>query len=226
MKTAAAIQPGYLPWLGFFDLMKRCDVFVIEDCLQYTKQDWRNRNRIRTPQGTAYLTVPVRRPAHDCPINLVEIDNSQPWARRHWNLLRQHYGSAPYWQQYAGIINDTFTRSWARLVDLDLWWITFLAQEFGISTPVLVLSELDVPRKTDKTQWLIDLTEAVGATRFIEGKSGRDFVDVSQFDRAGKSISFQEYVCKPYRQQYAPFISHLSALDLLLNEGPEGGALI
>ena len=222
----AALQPGYLPWLGFFDLMKRSDLFVIEDSLKYTKQDWRNRNRIRTAQGSAYLTVPVKRGAPSLPINEVQIDNSQPWRRRNWNLLRENYGNAPFWSTYEPFLSETFGRAWSRLIDIDLWFIEFLAREFSISTPTTLLSDLDVKFSTDKTQSLVDLVRTVGADIFLEGSSGRNFIDTDQFEAAGLGIAFQDYVCRPYRQQFEPFISHLSAIDLLLNEGPAGSEFI
>ena len=222
----AALQPGYLPWLGFFDLMKRSDLFVIEDNLKYTKQDWRNRNRIRTAQGSSYVTVPVKRGATSRQINEVEIDNNQPWRNRNWNLLRQNYQNAPYWNSYEAFLRETFQRTWTRLIDIDLWFIEFLAREFGISTPTTLLSELPLKFGPDKTQSLVDLAQTIGADAFTEGSSGRKFIDTEQFEAAGIRITFQDYVCRPYRQQFEPFVSHLSAIDLLLNEGPAGSELI
>ena len=222
----AALQPGYLPWLGFFDLMKRSDLFVIEDSLKYTKQDWRNRNRIRTAEGFSYLTVPVKRGATSLLINQVEIDNGQPWTRRNWNLLRENYRNAPFWSTYEPFLRETFDRTWTRLIDIDLWFTEFFAKEFNILTPTTLLSKLPVKFAPDKTQSLVDLAQAVGADTFLEGSSGRSFIDADLFDAAGLGLIFQDYVCRPYRQQFEPFISHLSAIDLLLNEGPAGAELI
>jgi len=226
MKVVAALQPGYLPWLGYFDLMKRSDLFVIEDNLKYTKQDWRNRNRIRAVNGATYLTVPVKKGASSLPINEVEIDNEQPWARRHWNLIEENYRCAPFWPGYAPVLRDLLERPWFRLIDLDLALTEFLAREFRIETPTVLLSELPVVFGEDKTESLVALIRAVNGTAFVEGASGRNFIDVTQFEAAGLGIRFQDYVCRPYPQQYEPFISHLSALDLLLNVGPEGTDLV
>lgn len=222
----AALQPGYLPWLGFFDLIKRSDLFVIEDSLKYTKQDWRNRNRIRAAQGFAYLTVPVKRGATSLAINEVEIDNGQPWPRRNWNLLIENYRNAPFWSTYEPFLSETFGRTWTRLIDIDLWFIEFLTKEFNISTPTTLLSELPVKFTPDKTQSLVDLARTVDADTFLEGSSGRDFIDTDRFEAAGLRVIFQDYACRPYGQQFKPFVSHLSAIDLLLNEGPAGSELI
>jgi hypothetical protein len=222
----AALQPGYLPWLGFCDLIKRSDLFVIEDSLKYTKQDWRNRNRIRAAQGFAYLTVPVKRGATSLAINEVEIDNGQPWPRRNWNLLIENYRNAPFWSTYEPFLSETFGRTWTRLIDIDLWFIEFLTKEFNISTPTTLLSELPVKFTPDKTQSLVDLVRTVDADTFLEGSSGRDFIDTDRFEAAGLRVIFQDYVCRPYGQQFKPFVSHLSAIDLLLNEGPAGSELI
>ena len=222
----AALQPGYMPWLGFFDLMKRCDLFVVEDNLQYTKQDWRNRNRIRTATGFAYITVPVKRHATEARIDEIEIDNTQPWRRRHWNLLRQHYIHAPHWKTYAPALEQTFKRQWTSLLELDLSCMRFLAHEFNITTPTKLLSDIPVTFGPDKTRSLVDLLEALDANTFIEGSTGRTFIDTTQFQAAGLRVKFQDYQCKPYLQQHQPFLSHLSAIDLLLNEGPSAADLI
>jgi len=222
----AAIQPGYMPWVGFFDLMKRCDLFVVADNLQYTKQDWRSRNRIRSPEGFAYISVPVKRAHRGTPINKIEINNNHPWQTQHMNVLKYNYRNAPFWPKYEPVLQEMFDRDWIRLLDLDLWCMEFFANEFKINTPTMLLSDLPVTFGRDKTDSLIALTRAVGADTFLEGASGKQFVDISKFDEAGLSIEFQEYVCRPYRQQFEPFMSHLSALDLLLNEGPAGTTLI
>lgn len=222
----AALQPGYLPWIGFFDLMKRSDLFIIEDTLQYTKQDWRNRNRIRTREGLAYLTVPVKKASVYTPINRMEIDNSQSWGIKHFSLLRIHYSKAPYWNVYESFLYETLSHSWSSLIDLDLHFMDFLAKEFGIVTERRLLSDIPITFGPDKTKSLVELTQAVKADMFLEGASGRNFIDVKQFEEAGLGIQFQDYVPSPYRQQFFPFIPYLSALDLLLNEGPEGTQFI
>ncbi len=222
----AALQPGYLPWIGFFNLMKSCDLFIIEDSLQYTKQDWRNRNRIRTREGTAYLTVPVRKCHVDTPINHVEIDSSQHWGVKHMRLLRHNYAKAPYWREYEPFLEDSFLRPWGSLLELDIHFIDFIAQAFGISVKRRMLSDIPVTFGENKTASLVELTLAVGGEAFMEGASGRAFIDTGMFEAAGLRISFQNYLAPPYRQQFSPFVPYLSALDLLLNEGPDGVAFI
>jgi hypothetical protein len=226
MKVVAALQPGYLPWLGFFDLMKRSDLFIIEDSLKFTKQDWRNRNRIRTAQGTGYLTVPVKKGATDLRINDVMIDNSRPWGRRHLNLLEHNYRGAPYWADYEAFLRETFDRAWTRLIDLDLWFIDFFRREFAIKTETALLSELAVTFGPDKTRSLVELLQAVWGDVFLEGATGKGFIEPTQFEEAGLRVEFQDYVCRPYPQQFKPFVSHLSAIDLLLNTGPDGSDVI
>jgi len=215
-----AIQPGYMPWLGFFDIMNRADVFVVEDCLQYTKQDWRNRNRIRSANGAAYLTVPVKKGPAERKINEVEIDSNQPWRQKHLNMLRQNYARAPYWKHYQQILEEVYATHWQMLIDLDMWWIEFIAHELGIQTPLVKLSQLDLSFSTDKTGSLIALTKKLNGDSFLEGASGQSFLDAVRFSEEGLTIIFQDYQCKPYHQQYEPFMSHLSAIDLILNEGP------
>lgn len=222
----AAMQPGYLPYLGVFDLMKRSELFIIEDSLKFTKQDWRNRNRIRTEKEWTFLTVPVQKGSASARICDVQIDNNQPWAKRHWNLLRMHYGKAPHWKRYSPFLKETYAQTWSSLLDLDMHLFDFLAKEFAIDTRCVMLSDLDFDFGDDKTRSLVDLCLSVGATTFLEGARGKDFIEEKQFADAGVSIEFQDYECKPYPQQYDPFVPQMAAIDLLLNVGPKGAALI
>ena len=119
--TLVILQPGYLPWLGFFDQMRRSDVFVYYDDVQYDKHGWRNRNRIKTPSGPQWLTVPVRHSGLGSPrIVDVEIDSRTPWVRKHLASIRQAYAAAPFLRQYMPELEELLQRRWERLVDLDL----------------------------------------------------------------------------------------------------------
>lgn len=218
----AALQPGYLPWAGFFDLMKRSDLFIIEDCLQYTKQDWRNRNRIRTQKGFIYLTVPVKKGSVNMKINEALIAHQEPWQRRHFNLLRENYHQAPFFKEYLPFCEEVYLeRKWEKLIDLDLHIILFLKEVLKIDTDVILLSQLDYSFDEDKTMSLVSLCKKVGARVFLEGQAGKNFIEQARFEREGLTIEFQHYQPRPYPQVYQPFISHLSVIDLLFNVGPE-----
>ena len=144
--TVAILQPGYLPWLGFFDQMQKADVFVYLDDVQFDKHGWRNRNRIKNSSGQAsWLTVPIRHRGKGKPlVNEVEIDGQSRWARKHIETLRQSYAAAPYFKPYLGELTEILSKDWKQLIDLN-WEITQLLMSWlNIETPIVWASSMDV----------------------------------------------------------------------------------
>lgn len=225
--TLVVLQPGYLPWLGYFEQLARADVFVVYDDVQYDKNGWRNRNRIRTPtpQGWSWLTVPVRREHLTArEIRDVHLDVSIDWRRQHWRTLLHHYGRARYWDRYAGDFEAIYARDWISLVDLDVALAGVLAAGFGIERRVLRSSQLGA--RGHKTERLAALALELGADRYYSGAAARDYLDVAAMEAAGVSVEFQDYQHPSYSQRYEPFVPYLSAIDLLLNEGPRSTAIL
>jgi hypothetical protein len=222
MKIVGILQPGYLPWLGFFEQMLRSDLFVIYDDVQYDKHGWRNRNRVKGPDGPIWLTVPVRIKGLNKPnINEVLIDPAQPrWARKHCQTLRQLYGKAPFLDQYYPRLEATLLEAWEKIADLDVALIRLFANWLGLGTEIVLSSSLGCHAE-DPTARLVEICQAVGADIFYEGSSGKNYLDMRQFAAAGVQVVFQEYECQPYPQLYGEFIPYLSIVDLLLNCGPE-----
>ena len=143
------LQPSYLPWLGYFDQMSQCDVFVIYDDVQYDKNGWRNRNRIKTPQGVQWLTVPVLAKGRDFPIiRDVEINGTTSWQTKQMKSLVQNYGRAPYFSQYIGALEAVLTRDWRFLIDLNMEFLYLLKQQLGISAKIQFASELKDRKST------------------------------------------------------------------------------
>lgn len=227
MKIAGILQPGYLPWLGFFEQMLRSHIFVLYDDVQYDKHGWRNRNRVKGPGGPQWLTVPVRFKGLNKPnINEVFIDPAQPrWAKKHCLTLRQLYSKAPFFADYYPSLEETLERAWERLLDLDVALIRLIAGWLGLSPEIVMSSSLACPGD-DPTQRLVDICRAVGATIFYEGSSGRNYLDLPRFADAGLQVVFQDYECQPYPQLYGEFISHLAIVDLLFNCGPQSPAYL
>ncbi len=222
MKVIGILQPGYLPWVGFFQQMLYSDIFVIYDDVQYDKHGWRNRNRVKGPQGPIWLTVPVRTTNLDKPkINEVLVDPSQPrWARKHCATLRQLYARAPFFDKYFAPLEELLHQSWVKLVDLDLALTRMLAAWLEVDREIVLSSSLDC-RAEDPTERLVLICQALSADLFYEGSSGRNYLDLELFEAAGIDVVFQDYQCQTYPQLYGDFISHLSALDLLFNCGPQ-----
>lgn len=224
-KTVAVLQPGYLPWLGFFDQLARSDVFVVYDDVQFDKHGWRNRNRIKSPSGPRWLTVPVLHTGKNSPSNhSVEIDNSQPWARRQVGSIRQFYSDAAFLPQYISELEELLHRKWTLLVDLDLAVLALLCRWLDLSTTIVRSSELGI--QGGQSDRLVNLCLHFGARRYLSGTAARDYLVTSLFEGRGIEVIWQDYHHPVYTQLHGPFISHLSTLDLLLNCGDQSRSIL
>ena len=216
-------QPQYLPWLGYLDKLDRTDVFVLLDTVQFKKNEWQNRNRIRTAQGWQYLTVPV---LHEFPQRLdqVRINNQTDWRRKHQTALETHYRRAPYYDRYAPAFRALFSRDWERLAPLNVEVIRVLTEAFEIRTRLVEASRFSA--RDDQTGRLVDLCKSLRADRYLAGDGGRAYMNLGEFEEAGISVEFQEFAHPEYAQVYAPFIAGMSAIDLLFNCGRDGIELL
>ena len=221
--TIAVLQPGYLPWLGFFDQLHRADVFVYYDDVQYDKHGWRNRNRIKTQSGPLWLTVPVRHGSEFPRIVDVEIDVRTPWPRKHVASIRQAYARAPFLDRYLPALETLLLQPWKRLVDLDIACAALMAGWFGLDKRIERSSRLGVGG--DRSGRLVNLCRHFGATRYLSGDAARDYLDMPLFEEHGIRVEWQEYVHPTYPQLHGAFVPYLSALDLLLNCGDEAALI-
>lgn len=224
-RTLVVLQPGYLPWLGFFDQLRRADVFVYYDDVQFDKHGWRNRNRIKTPAGPLWLTVPVLHHGRGpVAINETLIDNTTPWARKHVRSLKQYYAKAPYAQRYLPELEEILSRPWTHLVDLDLAVAGAMAGWLELPPPALRTSELGIGG--GQSQRLIDLCRHFGATHYLSGNAASDYLDVALFHEQGVEVVWQDYQHPTYPQQYGAFVPFLSSIDLLLNCGERSAQIL
>ncbi len=211
-------QPQYLPWLGYVDKLDSADVFVILDTVQFKKHEWQNRNRIRTKEGWQWLTHPIidRFPER---IDRVEVNARVDWSRKHSQALRLHYAKAPFWDPLGPALLGILERPWTRVRDLNVAMLELLCSHLGIVTRRLLASSLQA--RDEPTDRLVDLCLAVGGTEYLSGESGPQYMAMERFAQASIAVSVQDYRHPEYRQQYAPFVSHLSVVDLLFNCGPD-----
>ena len=225
-RTLVVLQPGYIPWLGFFDQMRRADVFVYYDDVQFDKHGWRNRNRVKSTTGEpAWLTVPVRNHGLGQPTVLeTEIDSRTPWARKHVGTLRQYYAKAPHFKRYLPEIEELLMRPWERLVDLDLAVVAMMAGWLGIAPEIHRSSELGI--EGEQSGRLVALSRRFGATHYLSGSAARDYLDVAQFEAHNIEVVWQDYPHPEYPQLHGAFVPYLSALDLLLNCGDESRLIL
>ena len=218
--TVVVLQPGYLPWLGFFDQLRRADVFVYYDDVQYDKHGWRNRNRIKTQTGPQWLTVPVRHGGEGFPrIVDVEIDGRTPWARKHTASIRQAYARAPFLGRYMPALEEMLHRKWERLVDLDFACAGLIADWLGIERRIQRSSAVGVTG--ERTERLVNICRHFGAGRYLSGDSAQSYLDVAAFQAHGIAVEWQQYAHPAYPQLHGAFVPYMSAIDLVLNCGPE-----
>jgi WbqC-like protein family len=223
--TVVVLQPGYLPWLGFFDQMRRADVFVYYDDVQYDTHGWRNRNRIKTQQGPLWLTVPVRHSGLSKPRILdVAIDARTNWARKHVASIRQAYAAAPFVKQYVPALEQVLTRSWDRIVDLDLAVTALMAEWLGVRPRIERASLLGIDG--GQSERLVNICRHFGATRYLSGSAARDYLDVALFESNGIAVEWQDFTHPVYPQLHGAFLPYMSALDLILNCGPESHSVL
>jgi hypothetical protein len=219
-RTAVVLQPSYLPWRGYFDLVDRADVFVFYDDVQYDKHGWRNRNRIKTANGVSWLTVPVH--AHGAveggtPIADIAIDHRRDWVRAHAETLRHAYGRQPFYAQYAPLLASVLEKRHARLADLTVELTVAIASELGCATEFVRSSEFALNgRKNDR---LIDLLERIGADHYISGPSARAYIAPERFDAAGIALEYAAYDYPEYPQPHPPYEPAVSIVDALFALG-------
>lgn len=224
-KTLVVLQPGYLPWLGFFDQMHRADVFAYYDDVQFNKHGWRNRNRIKTPAGPLWLTVPVLHHGQGQPRILdTLIDTRANWQRKHIASLKQYYAKAPYATRYLPEIEEMLSRPWTRLGDLDIAVAGLMAGWLQIPAPTIRTSALGI--EGTPSQRLINICHHFGATRYLSGDAASDYLDVELFASQGVEVVWQNYQHPVYPQQHGEFVPFLSAIDLLLNCGDQSAGIL
>jgi WbqC-like protein family len=214
----AAHQPQYLPWLGYFDKMDRVDLFVLLDDVQYKKNEWQNRNRIRTTDGWQWLTVPVH---YRFPMTIaeVEIDEASAWRRKHREALRIQYARAAHRDEVFPRLSELLDHSTRSLAELNTRSIRVLAGLLGVRTPILLASTLDgLPQGADAR--LIALCHRFGCATYLAGAGGQSYMDLEAYRRAGIGVEVQSFRHPVYRQAHAGFEPNLSCVDFLMNLGP------
>ena len=214
---AAVIQSNYIPWRGYFDIMHDADVFVFYDDVQYTVNDWRNRNRVKTANGVVWLTIPIG-DQNDRRICDVEI-RDRSWARKHWMTIEQSYHRAPGFARYRDFFKNFYSQTWDSLSVLNQSMITAIAVELlGIRTRILDSRDFELSGKAGDR--LLMLLQKIGATDYISGPAAREYLDAEAYARAGVRVHWKDYSRYPeYPQLHGAYEPNLSIVDLLMNCG-------
>jgi hypothetical protein len=218
-------QPMYLPWLGYFDRIHRCDAFVLLDDASYSRNYFINRNRIRTREGWTWLTVPVLTSGKfGQEIREVEVDRTLGWQAKHWKNIMYSYQNAPHFARYKEYFREFYTRDYTRLVEVLMESLEYLLKSVGVRTRTFRASELGVTGT--KGERLLGICRHLGADSYLSGPSGRDYLDLPTWRAEGIQVYFHEYRHPEYPQVHGNFIPEMSIIDLLFNCGGESLRLL
>ena len=221
MNILASIQPCYLPWRGYFHVIQQSDIFVFADNLQYNKQNWRNRNRIKTVNGPIWLTVPIQRQSSRgrANINEVMIDNSRQWGLGHWDMICQAYHRAPFFEKYQAFFKEMLFRQWEKLDDLVICLTEYICNLLKIKVQFVRASDIDVQGR--KMDYLVDMCRKLDATHYLSGPSAKSYIEEEKLKDIGVTLQYQNYNYPTYPQLHGQFADHMSIIDLLFNCGDQ-----
>jgi len=213
----SAHQPAYNPWLGYFDKIKRSDVFVFLDTVQFEKNSFTNRNKIKSANGPVWLTVPVIKTNHfEMIMKDMLIDNRSNWQKKHLNSIFLSYKKSPYFSDVFPKLEKLYSKSYEFFVDMSwdhlLFWLDFL----GIDTKIVKSSDLGITSK--KSDLVFDICKEIKADKYISGALGIDYLDTDRFKESGIDVEFQNYVYPEYNQMFGDFIPNLGIIDFVMNE--------
>lgn len=219
-KRVAIVQSSYIPWKGYFDLVNSVDEFILYDDRQYTRRDWRSRNRIKTAHGPIWLTVPVRVKGRYCQrIDETEIADAG-WGRAHWRTITQSYAAAPFFELYRERFEHLYLTEEVFLSRVNRALLTEICDVLGTRTKITWST--DYRGSGVKTERLVSICLQAGANLYLSGPVARAYLEEHRFAAAGITLEYMDYDGYPeYPQLYPPFEHRVSVLDLLFNTGPE-----
>jgi hypothetical protein len=217
----AILQPNYIPWKGYFDIINMIDIFVVYDDVQYTLRDWRNRNKIKTKSGLQWLTIPNDGTQKKM-IKDVKIVWDDRWNVKHWKSIAVNYSKAQYFKEYKGYFEELYLNLKDQyLWEVDLKFIELITKILGVNTKIILSSDLDYDRNLTKTERLIAILKELNATSYLSGPSAKSYIDENLFKKENIELEWMDYSGYPeYPQLYPPFVHEVSIIDLIFNTGP------
>jgi hypothetical protein len=219
MKLITIHQPETYPWLGFFNKMMLADEYIILDNIQFRKNYFQNRNQFLTKQGPIYLTVPIDFKNYKF-IKDIRIKYNEKWQKKHLNTIKQSYGKSKYFKEHIEFFEDLYSHNFELLVDFNMYIIEYLRGIFDIKVPIIKASNLDV--KGSSAELLLDICKSRGATTYISGRDGRNYMDVTLFEKENIKIVYHDFTHPRYEQfNSKEFIPYMNTFDLLFNYSKE-----
>lgn len=219
-KKIAIVQSNYIPWKGYFDLINMVEEFILYDDVQYTRRDWRNRNKLKSPQGLIWLSIPVQVKGKYLQKIRETLISETDWKREHWNSIVHCYSKAQYFSSYREILEELYLGCQETFLSrINYRFLTAVCKILGIKTKISW--SMDYQIEEGKTERLISLCKQAGATEYLSGPSAKNYIDEALFRQERISLEYMDYSGYPeYRQLFPPFEHAVSILDLILNEGP------
>jgi hypothetical protein len=221
--NSVILQPSYIPWRGYFHQIQKADIFVFFDDVQYDARGWRNRNRVKTPQGSIWLTIPICSKglrSQALPINEIRIDWTKDWSGKHLETLRHVYGKTPFFACYEEDLTEMYRERCELLADFTIKLTIFLSDKLKLA-PTRFMRSSELAVTGNKTDRLLNILQTINTTHYISGPSARDYIEEDKFRDAGINLEYMSYEYPEYPQLYPPFDPTVSILDLLFMCGPD-----
>ena len=219
-------QPNYLPWIGLFSKVMQTECFVIMDTFQYTRHGIIHRNKIRTNAGGSYLTIPIGKEFATARITDVELPRDKAWREIHWQSIYQNYIKTDFFKEHADFFDKLYHQDFQYLWQINLNIIRYMLQCFHINVEIIMASDLNLDINLKHTDMIIAVLKSIGATTYLSGQSGRDYMELGKFQQNNLICKFAKFNHPVYQQRYPGFEPNLSAIDLLFNVGPQSAQVI
>lgn len=220
MKKIAILQSNYIPWKGVFDMMNKVDTFVFFEDVDFTKRDWRIRNKIKTPEGEIWLTIPVKKASRGTKIYEIQISQEENWQEKHYKTITQYYKKARYFEDYKWLLDKIYLeKKWENLSEFNIFSNILIAKELGIKTEFINSKNLKTSgTKDDK---LIEICEKLEGNYYLSGPAAKDYINNEKFKNKNINLAYIKYEYPEYKQLYGEFNHYLSVFDVLFNCGKD-----
>lgn len=220
MKKIAILQSNYIPWKGVFDMMNKVDTFVFFEDVDFTKRDWRIRNKIKTPEGEIWLTIPVKKASRGTKIYEIQISQEENWQEKHYKTITQYYKKARYFEEYKWLLDKIYLeKKWENLSEFNIFSNILIAKELGIKTEFI--NSKDLKTSGTKDDKLIEICEKLGGNYYLSGPAAKDYINNEKFKNKNINLAYIKYEYPEYKQLYGEFNHYLSIFDVLFNCGKD-----
>jgi hypothetical protein len=214
--TVSIHQPGYIPWMGFFKKIQSSDIFIFLDDVQFEKNGWHNRNKIKTSENWMWLTIPVKAKL-GMNLNEIKIDYSSKWINKHKKSIELNYSKTKFFKEYWRNFEEIFEKKYEFLIDINVEFINKILEMLNVKTKIILSSSLGITKK--KSARILEICKSVNTSNYLSGIMGEEYLNLEEFKKNGIMVNFQDYQHPIYKQNYESFLPNMSIIDLLFNEG-------